>query len=92
MRKNITLQWKQKWTNVWQFLAPIMGLVIVATIKEIGRLGILSVGDRVINVPFPQVFGLNLRALGTMMDFINVVKCNKWFMYEFDKNVTQEDR
>jgi hypothetical protein len=69
-----------------------MGLIIVATIREVGRLGILSIGDRVINVPFPQVFGLNFRALGTIMNFISVIRCNKWFMYEFEKSVSQEDR
>jgi hypothetical protein len=30
-----------------------MGLIIIAIIREIGRLGILSVGDITIFVPFP---------------------------------------
>ena len=76
MRKNITLQWKQKWTNLWQFFAPIMGLLIVAIIREIGRLGILSVGDKVLFIPFPQIFGLNFRGLGAMLNFLAVRNCN----------------
>ena len=92
MRKNITLQWKQKWTNLWQFFAPVMGLIIVAIIREIGRLGILSVGDKVLFIPFPQIFGLNFRGLGTMLNFLAVRNCHQWYMYEFDKTLSKEDR
>ena len=88
MRKNITLQWKQKWTNLWQFFAPVMGLIIVAIIREIGRLGILSVGDKVLFIPFPQIFGLNFRGLGSMLNFLAVRNCHQWYMYDFDKTLS----
>jgi hypothetical protein len=69
-----------------------MGLIIVGIIREIGRLGILSIGDKVIFIPFPQIFGLNFRGLGTMMNFLSVKNCNQWYMYQFDENINKEDR
>lgn len=53
-----------------------MGLIIVAIIREIGRLGILSAGDKVLFIPFPQIFGLNFRGLGAMLNFLAVRNCN----------------
>jgi hypothetical protein len=35
-RKTLSLQWRQKWTNVCQIISPILGMLIVVLFKEIG--------------------------------------------------------
>ena len=52
-RKNVTLQWRQRWTNVWQLLSPIMGLLIVVIFKAIGVENLLKFSDKAIFIPFP---------------------------------------
>lgn len=91
-RKNVTLQWRQRWTNIWQLVSPIMGLLIVVIFKEIGIVNLLKFSDKAIFIPFPQLFGLNMKSLATLGNFLKVSTCNQWYMYEFDKDTTAADR
>jgi hypothetical protein len=33
LRKTLSLQWRQKWTNVCQIISPILGMLIVVLFK-----------------------------------------------------------
>ena len=91
-RKNMTLQWRQRWTNIWQLISPIMGLLIVVVFKELGIVNMLKFSDKAIFVPFPQLFGLQMKSLSAALgEFLEVNTCDQWYMYEFDKSIKPED-
>jgi hypothetical protein len=78
---------------VWQLLSPIMGLLIVVVFKAIGVENLLKFSDKAIFIPFPSLFGLNMKSLSTIAsNYLRVSTCNQWYMYEFDETVSQADR
>lgn len=69
-----------------------MGLLVVVIFKEIGIVNLLKFSDKAIFVPFPQLFGLNMKSLGTLTDYLSITTCDQWYMYEFDQSLPAEER
>jgi hypothetical protein len=69
-----------------------MGLLIVVVFKSIGMVNLLKFSDKAIFVPFPQIFGMNMKSLASLGDFLKVSTCNQWYMYEFDKQISPADK
>ena len=81
-RKNLTLQWRMKWTNLIQILFPIISLILVYIIKMMGVTIMESQGiDKMIYLPFPFVLGFDYRTIASIVGFFNVTNCNVWYMY-----------
>ena len=53
-----------------------MGLLIVVVFKSIGMVNLLKFSDKAIFVPFPQIFGMNMKSLASLGDFLKVSTCN----------------
>ena len=53
-----------------------MGLLIVVIFKEIGIVNLLKFSDKAIFVPFPQLFGLNMKSLSALTEYIDVSTCH----------------
>ena len=59
LRKNATLQWRQKWTNLCQIFTPIIGLLNIIIVQQLAKENLDKLADKVIYIPFPFLFGLN---------------------------------
>ena len=92
-RKTFSLQWRQKWTNVCQLTSPIMGMLIVVLFKEIGFKVLQNYADRPVFIPFPQLFGLNMKSLASLSNgLLQISTCDQWYMYTFADSAKGEDR
>ena len=75
-RKNATLQWRQKWTNIVQIMAPVIGLLIVLLVKMLGGQIMDGLVTKLIYVPFPFIYGLDYNTLSSVGGFFNVTECD----------------
>lgn len=76
-----------------QMISPILGLLIVVVFKALGVESFLKFSDKAIFIPFPSLFGLNMKTLSTVAsEYLRVSTCNQWYMYEFEESATQEDK
>lgn len=57
-RKNLTLQGRQKLTNVCQILTPITGLFVVQSLKNLGENSMRAVLDKTLYIPVPFLFNV----------------------------------
>jgi hypothetical protein len=69
-----------------------MGLLIVQAFKFLGVQSMNKISDKPVFIPFPQIFGLNMKSLAAMGNFLDISTCNQWYMYEFAENVNKSDR
>ena len=70
-----------------------MGMLIIVLFKELGVSSLLNFADRPVEVPFPQLFGLNMKSLASLSGgMLDVSTCNQWYMYEFSEDVKSEER
>jgi hypothetical protein len=53
-----------------------MGLLIVVIFKAIGIENLLKFSDKAIFIPFPSLFGINMKSLSTIAgDYLRVSTC-----------------
>jgi hypothetical protein len=70
-------------------MSPVMGLLIVVLFRTLGVTVLLKFADKAVSVPFPQLFGLNMKSLGTLSGgTIEAFSCDQWYMFEFEKGVS----
>lgn len=53
----------------------------------------MTYADKPVKVPFPQLFGLNMKTVaGLTGGMLEISSCNQWYMYEFEGKATTTDR
>ena len=92
LRKSVTLQLRQKGTNVCQILTPILCLVLVYLMKEIAGTQLenrendpvdLETTPRILNPPLVPNYVL-YNMIGLDAD-----NCEQWYLYDFDSDDPQ---
>jgi len=54
-----------------------MGMLIIVLFKELGVSSLLNFADRPIEVPFPQLFGLNMKSVASLTGgMLDISTCN----------------
>lgn len=73
-------------------MTPVVGLLIVMIVKQVGAMLMNGNVDKTLYIPFPVVFSLDYKTLAGNLGFFNVTTCDIWYMYEFEKNVPLSER
>ena len=91
-RKNLTLQGRQKLTNVCQILTPITGLFVVQSLKNLGESSMRAVLDKTLYIPVPFLFNVPYMPLQSLVSYFNISDCDQWYLYDFASDASEDTR
>jgi len=68
-------------------------MLIIVIFKELGVSSLMALADKPINVPFPQLFGMNMKTVAALTGgILEISTCNQWYMFDFENTLDSKDR
>lgn len=71
---------------------PIFGLVCLVFLREAVLANADVLANKTISLPIPYIYNLPMKPLAAFGEFFNVTECDEWYMFQFDTNITADDK